>query len=68
MKLLMRVLGLAVLAAGFLFASSLGGMVHSILRELSPAARYRGLAVLALVGVLGLVLGVRRRKRSSKSR
>ena len=68
MKLLMRLLGLAILATGFLVASSVGGMVHSILRELSPTQRYLGLGVLVLLGGLGLVLGLRRRGIPRKSR
>ncbi|MBM4228918.1 MAG: hypothetical protein FJ164_14460 [Gammaproteobacteria bacterium] len=36
-----RLLGLLVLAAAFLLASSLGGLVHSVVRELPPASRHK---------------------------
>ncbi len=36
-----RFIGLLVLAAAFLLASSLGGLVHSVVRELPAASRHR---------------------------
>jgi len=36
-----RLLGLLVLAAAFLLASSLGGLVHSVVRELPTASRHK---------------------------
>ena len=36
-----RLIGLLVLAAAFLLASSLGGLVHSVVRELPAASRHR---------------------------
>lgn len=60
-----RLFGLLVLAAAFLLASSLGGLVHSVVRELPTASRHKlywlaGTSVVCFVAAA--VLRARRRR------
>lgn len=50
----MRLIGLCVLALVFLVTSSLGGVTHSIVRQLTPATRQWLFATLALAAVVGI--------------
>ncbi len=54
MSLLMRLLGLCVLALVFLITSSLGGVTHSIVRQLTPATRQWLFAALAVAVIAGM--------------
>ncbi|MGD9601462.1 MAG: hypothetical protein AB7O21_02605 [Gammaproteobacteria bacterium] len=67
MSMLLRILGLCVLAGVFLVASFAGNLLHSILASVPHGTRWLW-TVLVAFAALGLVLTVQRRRRARRPR